>query len=151
MKDVTFKPAERSDIATLVTFMRGLYEFDHLPFDEQATREALEKFLSGEMPSRVWLIESNGEAIGYIVLTYGCSLEYGGKDAFLDEIYITENHRGQGAGRRALEFVEQVCRSERVEALHLAVEHENRRAQAIYLQFGFRRHERYLMTKRISR
>ncbi len=151
MKDVIFKPAEHSDIGTLALLMRGLYEFDHIAFDEQAAREVLEKFLSGEMPARIWLIESGGEAIGYVVLTFGCSLEFRGKDAFLDEIYITENNRGRGVGRQALEFVEQVCRSERVEALHLAVERENLRAQTIYHKFGFRGHDSYLMTKWISR
>ncbi|HEX5732238.1 MAG TPA: GNAT family N-acetyltransferase [Blastocatellia bacterium] len=151
MQDAIFKPAERSDISTLARFMRELYEFDRTPFDEQAARETLEKFLSGEMPARIWLIESGGKEIGYIVITFGCSLEFRGKDAFLDEIYITENNRGRGVGRQALEFVEQFCRSERVEALHLAVERENRRAQEVYRQFGFKAHDRYLMTKWISR
>lgn len=151
MEELIFKPAEHSDSDTLARFMRELYEFDHTPFDEQAARAVLEKFLNGEMPALVWLIQSGGKDIGYIVLTFGCSLEFRGKDAFLDEIYITENSRGQGVGRRALEFVEQVCRSEQVEALHLAVERENHRAQAVYRQFGFKEHDRYLMTKWISR
>ena len=151
MEKVIFKPAEQSDIAILTAFMRELCEFDSKPFDERGALKALEKVLIGELPARVWLIVSNEAAIGYLVLTFGCSLEYRGRDAFLDELYIREEARGRGAGRQALEFVEQVCRSEGVQALHLEVERKNRRAQIVYRNFGFKEHDSYLMTKWISR
>ena len=150
MENVTFKPAGQTDIAVLTAFMRELFEFDRKAFDEPAARKALEKVFSGELPARVWLIVSEEETIGYVVLTFGCSLEYRGRDAFLDELYVREDARGRGVGRQALEFVEQVCRSERVEALHLEVDRENRRAQTVYREFGFKEHDSYLMTKWIS-
>jgi len=34
---------------------------------------------------RVWLIQYQGQVIGYVILTLGYSLEYGGRDAFIDE------------------------------------------------------------------
>ncbi len=151
MEKVIFKPADQSDAEILIAFMRELFEFDHKEFDEHAAREALEKIFSGELPARAWVIVSGEEAIGYVVLTFGCSLEYRGRDAIVDELYVREDMRGRGAGRQALEFVEQVCRSEGVEALHLEVDRENRRAQIVYRNFGFKEHDSYLMTKWISR
>jgi GNAT superfamily N-acetyltransferase len=150
MENLIFKPAESADIDKLAAFMREFYEYDHIAYDEQAAREALEKFLSRALPARVWVIVSDEEAVGYMALTFGCSLEFRGKDAFLDEIYIREDRRGQGIGQRALEFIEEVCRAEGVKALHLEVERENARAQVLYRKSGFKDHDRYLMTKWIS-
>jgi diamine N-acetyltransferase len=111
---------------------------------------SLIKFGGDESLGHVWLISYEGEAVGSLVLTLGYSLEYGGRDAFIDEVYIRESHRGQGIGQHALTFAENVCRSLGVRALHLEVERENTTAHGLYRKAGFVDHDRYLMTKRIS-
>jgi ribosomal protein S18 acetylase RimI-like enzyme len=145
----TFKIAECADIETLLEFIREYYEFDYLLFDEQVARAALTKFVGDESLGRVWLISYEDEAIGYLILTLGYSLEYGGRDAFIDEVYIRESHRGREMGQRALTFAEDACRSLGVRALHLEVERANTNAHGLYRKAGFVDHDRYLMTKRI--
>jgi diamine N-acetyltransferase len=144
-----FRVAGRADIGTLLQFMREYYEFDHLPFDEQVARTALAKFVDDASLGRVWLICDDGEAVGYLVLTLGYSLEYGGRDAFIDEVYIRASHRGRGIGRSALAFAEDVGCSLGVRALHLEVERANTNAHGLYRKAGFVGHDRYLLTKRI--
>ncbi len=149
--DATFRLAADASIDLLVRFMRELYEHDHLPFDEAAARQAMEKILQDHSLGRVWLINDGEQAIGYVVLTLGYSLEYHGRDAFIDEIYIRESHRSRGIGKQAIQFVEAVCRELGVQALHLEVERANTKAQAFYHKIGFEDHDRYLLTKWISK
>ena len=151
MMDINFKVAQLSDIDVLETFMREYYEFDHLPFDESIARQALINFLDDETLGRIWLIQADGEAVGYLALTLGYSLEYHGRDAFIDEIYVRESRRGQGIGTKAIEFAEEAGRALGVNALHLEVERENTKAQAFYRMVGFEDHDRYLLTKWISK
>lgn len=148
--DVAFRLADVADIDLLVEFMREFYEFDHLAFDERVARPALRKILGDDSLGSVWLIQTGGSPIGYVVLTLGFSLVFGGRDAFVDEIYLRAEHRGRGVGRRALEFVEGACRSLGVQALHLEVARDNTNAQAVYRKFGFKDHDHYLMTKRLA-
>ena len=145
--EIDFQPAARGDVEELLLMMPGLYEHEGLPFDAGATRVALERLLGDERLGGVWLIRSGASAVGYVVLTLGYSLEFRGRDAFLDELYLRPEARGRGAGRKALEFVEGVCRSLGVRALHLEVERANTGAQALYRKSGFVDHDRYLMTK----
>ena len=145
--EINFRVAEPADLAILLTFMREYYEFDHLPFEEEVARTALTKFLNDQTLGQIWLIEVETEAVGYVALTLGYSLEYHGRDAFIDEIYIRESHRGQGMGTKALALAEAAARSLGVNALHLEVERENTKAQSVYHKFGFEDHDRYLMTK----
>lgn len=147
--ETTFTVATHSDIPLLLQFMREYYEFDHLGFDEDIARTALGRMVDDNALGCVWLIHYADEAIGYVVLTLGYSLEYGGRDAFIDEVYIRASHRGQGIGSAALAFAEEQCRLLGVRALHLEVERANTNAYGVYRKFGFVDHDRYMMTKLI--
>jgi len=83
------------------------------------------------------------------VLAFGYSLEYRGRDAFVDEIYIRESHRRHGIGTQTFAFLEQECQALSVRALHLEVEHRNASAQQFYSTVGFHDQERHLMTRLI--
>jgi ribosomal protein S18 acetylase RimI-like enzyme len=78
------------------------------------------------------------------------SLEFGGRDAFIDELYVRPAYRGQGIGTKVLKFADEVCRSAGVQALHLEVERKNVKAQTFYRKVGFQDHDRYLMTRWIA-
>lgn len=148
MKPV-FSLASDSDTAELVELMREFYAFEHIAFDEEGARSALRQILSEGRFGVVHLIRVDAEeaAAGYLVLTFGFSLEFHGRDAFIDELYLRENFRGRGIGRACIEFAAEVCRAKGIAALHLEVERANTRAQALYRREGFRDHDRYLLTK----
>jgi diamine N-acetyltransferase len=145
--DAVFRAAGIADIELLVEFIREFYEFDRLTFDERLARTALRQILSDDALGRVWLIQTDGGDVGYVVLTLGFSLVYGGRDAFIDEFYIRAGHRGLGLGKKTLEFVEKTCRLMGVQALHLEVGRDNTRAQDVYRKFGLEDHGHHLMTK----
>jgi diamine N-acetyltransferase len=151
MFDPIFKPATSDDIETLIVMMRDLYAHDGLaPLDEACASRALRGVIGDYTLGRVFLILLANEAAGYAVLTFGYSLEFHGRDAFVDEIYLRAEYRGLGIGKRALEFLTEVSAAEGVNALHLEVERANSSAQAVYRKFGFEDHDRYLMTKWIA-
>ena len=143
----TLTLAGPADIDRLLTLMPEYYAFDHLPFDAAVARAALQQLLGDASRGRVWLIQLDEEAIGYLVLTFGFSLEFHGRDAFVDELYIRANYRGRGIGQAMLCGVEALCPELGVHALHLEVERANTNAQALYRKLGFIDHDRYLMTR----
>lgn len=146
-----FRAAGISDSGTLLAFMREFYGLEGYGFEEEFMRAALEGMLRDESSGRAWLIfvEEGGEPVGYVVVTFGYSLEYGGLNACLDEIYVREVHRGRGLGTGAILFAEEECRSLGVKVLELEVERENTGAQGLYRRLGYEAHDRYLMSKRL--
>ena len=148
--DPEFRQANSADIDTLVKFMRQFYAIDQYLFDEQAARTTLEKIVVDLSLGRVWLINHEDEAIGYLVVTFGYSLEYHGRDAFIDELFVKASHRNQGIGTKAIQFALEACPELGIHALHLEVERSNAAAQALYRKFGFEDHDRSLMTRWIS-
>lgn len=145
--NANFKLAETNDTETLIPFMRALYEHEHIPFDENRHRAALSQILDDEKCGRVWLIGCEAETVGYVVVCFGFSLEFGGRDALIDELFVREEWRGRGVGRQALELVAAECRARGIAAVHLEVERANTDAQTVYRRSGFEDHNRYLMTR----
>jgi ribosomal protein S18 acetylase RimI-like enzyme len=149
-QQATFREAIDADLPLLLQMMRAFYTYEKLPFDEARARAALEGLIANAAAGGVSVIELNGAPVGYAVLTIGYSLEFHGKDAFVDELFIEETSRRQGVGRQALQFLEEECRRLGIEALHLEVDKSDTGAQEFYRRAGYKDHDRYLMTKWVS-
>ncbi len=145
--EVEFKPAGAGDEGALVEMMREFNEHEGIRFDERAVRDALGLLLADASLGRVWFIGAGAETLGYLVLTFGFSLEFRGRDAFIDELFVRDEFRGRGLGASAIRFAEGVRRERGVRALHLEVERANTGAQSVYRKAGFKDHDRYLLTK----
>ncbi|MBA2732752.1 MAG: GNAT family N-acetyltransferase [Acidobacteria bacterium] len=150
MKPV-FTFAIESDADLLIELMREFYEVEHLPYDEQVARRALRHILSNSIYGVVYIINLDEEVVGYVVLTFGFSLEFHGRDALVDELYIREAYRSRGMGRSALSLIEDVCLREDIKAVHLEVDRANAIAQALYRKAGYKDHDRFLLTKWIEK
>jgi ribosomal protein S18 acetylase RimI-like enzyme len=149
--NLSFRLAGARDADGLIALMREFYAVFSYPFDAAAARAALAPVRAPDSErGRIWLIETHGEAVGYVALMLGHSLEYRGRDAFLDELYVVPAARGNGFAKAAMEHVARACHELGVRALHLEVERDNAAAQALYRRFGFEDHDRYLMTLRIA-
>jgi ribosomal protein S18 acetylase RimI-like enzyme len=147
---LTFRPVSAADFPVLLAHMSELYAQDKIPFDPARARAALSGLVADPTLGRALGIWLDGTIVGYVILTFGYSLEYGGRDAFIDELFISEPFRNQGLGTAAIEFAANLCRSEAIQALHLEVDHTNPRAHALYRRAGFEDHERHLMTRRLT-
>ncbi|MCI0352063.1 MAG: GNAT family N-acetyltransferase [Acidobacteriales bacterium] len=146
-KPVSFRKANRADIPLLLGLMREFYAYEQLKFHPVAAGSALQGLMDDPSNGAAWLIEWEGQVVGYTVLTVGYSLEFHGADAFIDEIFIMQNWRGKGLGQQAVAFLEEQCRVRGVRALHLEADRKDEQAQAFYRSLSFENHDRHLMTK----
>jgi ribosomal protein S18 acetylase RimI-like enzyme len=148
--ELQFRIAKDTDVNTILPFMRQFYAIDQYPFDELIARTALTDLVRDPALGRVWLVYNRDKAVGYLVITFGYSLEYHGRDAFIDELFIETNYRHQGIGTKVIEFALEACRELGVHALHLEVERTNIAGQRLYRKSGFEDSDRYLLTRRLE-
>lgn len=143
--------ATATDIDLLLELMAEYYAYDGLHFDPALARGALAQLLADERLGRAWLIRDDqagpASVAGYIFLTFGFSLEFGGRFGLVDELYVRPESRGRGLGAAALAFAGKTAARMGFHAIRLEVEHENKRAQELYRRIGFNAHPRDLMTK----
>jgi len=147
----SFRLAAESDTAALLEFMGAYYAFDGHGFDEQKARVALTTLLRDPNLGRVWLILNCEAPVGYVVICFSYSLEWLGRDAFVDEFYLLPEYRGHGWGRKTMDFVEDSARSLNIRALHLEVVRQNEAALQVYRKLGFKDRESTFLSKWIAR
>lgn len=138
-------------IDALLPLMRAFYDGERLPYDQAVLRRALDALWSEPLHGGAWLARADAEAVGYGILCCGFSLEYGGRDAFVDELYVRPDWRGNGVGNLLLDAMEGSCRASGIGALHLEVDHGNTDGKRLYARRGFVDHDRHLMTKWLDR
>ncbi len=125
--------------------MQDFYTIDNYPIDIEISAKLFKEFISNENLGKSWLIFSENEIVGYVILTFSFSFEYKGKIAFLDELYIKENFRGKGIGKLTIDFIKQQAIQLNVKLIYLEVENHNVKAQKLYLANEFEMHNRKLL------
>ncbi|HWY69343.1 MAG TPA: GNAT family N-acetyltransferase [Terriglobales bacterium] len=145
--NASFRFAEMSDIDGLLPLIQDFYSFEHLPYDEARLKRLLTELIEDKNLGRLVLFEHSRQLIGYMVLGFGFSLEFHGRDCFIDEFYVRPDRRQQGIGSAAVDFARQTCRELGIRALHLEADHFNTRGHEFYRRLGFKDHDRHLMTR----
>jgi ribosomal protein S18 acetylase RimI-like enzyme len=129
--------ARPGDLERLLPMVAAMHAEAGTPQDEEGRRAALAPLLEGSPHGAVYLIGPRGAPIGYLVVTFGWSVAYGGLDAVIDEIYVRRAVRGRGIAADALDALARALRDAGLVALHLEVDRENAAAQRLYTRARF--------------
>jgi ribosomal protein S18 acetylase RimI-like enzyme len=147
MSAIHFKKAEKENIDEILRMMKDFNAIDNYPFDRELRKTNLLSFISNSELGQLWIIHDGDSTVGYIILAFGFSFEFKGRDAFIDELFIEERFRNQGIGSLAIDFIFQQAAELGVKAIHLEVEKHNEKGNSLYRKKGFKDHDRFLMTR----
>jgi ribosomal protein S18 acetylase RimI-like enzyme len=148
MNDLQFEAVTEASVDNLLAMARAFHSEDgHLLTPDGEA--AVEQVARGDPLVRAWVILEANETIGYVVITLGYSIEHGGRDGFIDDLYLIPKARGGGRGKRVLEFALAQAIALGIKTLHLEVEIDNERACRVYQAAGFVENNRRLMSKRL--
>jgi diamine N-acetyltransferase len=143
-------PVTGPDLPLLEQFVRAYCLEDGHSFREDRQPAALAALVSDEPLCRAWLIRLDVRPVGYVVLALTFSVEAGGREACVDEFYLVPEVRNQGLGSRALALVEAEARDLAVQRIFLEIQRGNR-VIGLYRRAGYVDHDRFLMSKFLSR
>jgi diamine N-acetyltransferase len=135
-----------TDLPLLEQFARAYCLEDGHVFDEKRQLPAFAALARGEPFGHAWLLELRGRPVGYAVLTWAFSVEAGGREACVDELYLVPEARNRGFGSRVLGLLEDEARALGVRRVFLEVARKNR-AIGLYRRAGYLDHDRFLMSK----
>jgi len=129
--------------------MASFNGLEQIAWNASDKRPALARLLADSSLGAVALLERGDLTVGYFVLTWGYDLEWDGRDAFLTELFLEPEARGQGLGRQALELAEAVAREHGGRALHLMVREDNHVARRLYAGCGYVSPPRIFLSKQL--
>ncbi|MBU2962146.1 GNAT family N-acetyltransferase [Citreicella sp. C3M06] len=142
--------ADPSDLQKLAAMVLSFHAERGYGSDQAHVEGALTPILDGMPHGAIWLIGPRKAPVGYVMVSFGWSLEYGGLDAIVDEIYVRPAVRRRGMGGDALHQLSVGLREAGVCAMHLEVDRSDDRAQQFYRRNRFKMRDGYaLMTREL--
>lgn len=139
----TVRRGSLEDLERLIELSRRYCEADFHDFDATRARAGFVPLLVDDEFGAVWMI-CNEDPVGYAVVTWGWSIESGGRDALLDEMYVDDP--GAGSGALALSHIIEDCRRRGLPRIFLETESHNEGARRLYRRYGFQAENSIWMT-----
>jgi GNAT superfamily N-acetyltransferase len=134
---MSITPASPDDIPVILTFIRGLAEYEKLSHACVATEEALHRTLFGERPAAEVLIARLGDTpIGFALFFSSYSTFLAKSGIYLEDLFVLPEHRGRGAGKALLARLAQIARERDCGRLEWSVLDWNAPAIEFYQRIG---------------
>ena len=141
--------AKPDDLDRLARLIADFHTEEGITQEDTARRTAIVPLLEGSPHGVIYLIGPGRAPIGYVTIGFGWSVEFGGLEGFVDEIYIRPGVRGRGIGSEVLATLPKALAANGLKALHLEVDRENEKARRLYERLHFHPRERDMLMTRL--
>ena len=148
--NIEFKIASEENVPEILLMMEQFNSIDNYPFEKDKTHKNLLEFLDNPNLGKSWVIKYGELIIGYFVLTFGYSFEHGGRDAFIDELFLRKEFRRKGIGGLTMDFILNEAPKLGVRVIHLEVEQHNDGGVKLYKEKGFKDNGRTLLSIKVN-
>ncbi len=134
------------NLEKLEAMVAAYHAFEGIESDEHHRIAALRPLLEGSAHGAIWMIGPRMAPVGYVAVSFGWSIEMGGMDGFVDEIWLRDAVRGRGMGSEALSELLKTLEAAGLKAMHLEVANGSP-AERLYKRLGFCRRSMSLMSR----
>lgn len=148
MTTTCFRLYKSSDYTVLEAMMLALYAEEIKGEEMSVVKIANTVNKLTREPNRgcIYIFEQQDNLIGYAILIYFWSNEFGGEILNIDELFVKKEYRGQGIGRKFFEFLSKEFKNKAV-AFCLETTKESHNAYNFYQKLGFREHKNTVLFK----
>jgi ribosomal protein S18 acetylase RimI-like enzyme len=133
---IAARRANAEHIPALVEMMHEFYAEAHYPLDRVWATSSFAALLENENYGAVFIVFHKDVPAGYAVLSVRFSMEYGGLEGFIDDLFVRAEHRRSGLGRAVLDALFAECKQRNVVGIQVEVGSDNEAAKALYNRFG---------------
>jgi len=106
---ISLRFAEEKDIATILEFIRGLAEYEHLLDTVEIKEEDLKIYLFEKKLIEVVIGEFDGTPAGFALFFYNYSTFLGKPGIFIEDIFVKPEFRGRGLGKVLFSFLAKIA------------------------------------------
>src|SRR5436305_12923790 len=96
------RAATEADLPAVLTMVEDFNAIEAIAFDRASFTPRVRELIGNRAIGGLIVFDVDGALAGYAIVTWGWDLEFGGRDAFLTELYVTGAHRRHGVGRQGL-------------------------------------------------
>lgn len=107
---LNIRPATRADAALILRFITELAIYERAEHEVKTDAAGIEASLfAADATARALICERDGVPIGYAVYFFNYSTWLGRNGLYLEDLYVTPDARGTGAGKALLKYLARVA------------------------------------------
>jgi GNAT superfamily N-acetyltransferase len=137
MSNLEIRPASAEDSALILRFITDLAIYEEAEDSVIATESDIRASLFGEnSTTRAVICEMNRQAVGFAVYFFNYSTWLGQHGLYLEDLYVSPEFRGMGAGKALLRHLAQIALSRNCGRFEWSVLDWNEPAIKFYQSIG---------------
>ena len=140
--------AAPEDLPKLLPLVAAFHDHQGFATTPEHQHNAILPLLEGSPHGAIWLIGPRRAPVGYVVVSFGWSVEYGGMDAIVDELFVRNAVRKRGMGSDALNGLSKALKEGGIKALHLEADQNDDTLKRFYQRCKFATREGYAYMSR---
>ena len=109
MGQAEFRFAAERDVGTILSFIRGLAEYEHMEDEVVATEALLREWIFEKKKAEVLLAAVDGEDVGFALFFHNFSTFLGRAGIYLEDLFVKPEQRGKGYGGALLRRLAQIA------------------------------------------
>jgi len=134
--DIIIRKGGKEDLPAVLGLIRELALFEKAPEQVTNTVKDMENDCFGKNPAfDFYVAELNNEVVGMAVYFIKYST-WKGKGLYLDDLYVTEKHRGKGIGKKLFDQIIAEAKNQNAKQLHWQVLDWNTPAIEFYKKYN---------------
>jgi GNAT superfamily N-acetyltransferase len=106
-----FRFAEESDCGLVLSFIRGLADYEKMSDQVVATEDLLREWIFEKTTAEVLFACADVREVGFALFFHNFSTFLGRAEIYLEDLYILPAYRGRGYGRALLKKLAQTALS----------------------------------------
>ncbi|MEW8322158.1 MAG: GNAT family N-acetyltransferase [Candidatus Thiodiazotropha taylori] len=134
----TISSMQRSDIDKMVDLLRQLFSIEaDFNVDPDKQRRGLELLQESEVAEIFVVRSARQEVVAMVTLQLVVSTAEGGLVAWMEDVVVDADHRGQGVGEFLLSHINRWVESRGIKRVQLVADRDNRSAIEFYKKQGW--------------
>ena len=138
METEQIRPVAASDFSRWLPLWEGYQNFYRVQIAREVTQRTWERLLDRAEPMQCAVAESNGELVGLVHYIFHRSTWTTGDYCYLQDLYVQQERRRAGHGRRLIQHVYDAARAHGASRVHWLTHETNTDAMKLYDQVAER-------------
>ena len=108
---INIRPTTVSDAPLIFNFIKELARYENLEDSVLATEEIIKESLFGKKQyAEALIVEADSKAVGLVLFFHNFSTFLGKTGIYIEDLYIKEEFRGIGIGRKIFEYLSNLAK-----------------------------------------
>lgn len=113
-KNISLRKASEKDIDLILSFIKGIAEYEKLLNEVKATPENIYEWLFERKIAEVMFVLQNDKEVGFVLYFYNFSTFVGKAGIYIEDLYVKPEYRSTGCGKALMHYIINKAKTEKL-------------------------------------